>query len=175
MHKKLYILFAMLGLLTYSNDMFAQDANTKIKAIFIYNFAKYVEWPPQNLESEFVITLVTSNVSLIKELEKMALTCKVGAQKIAIKVCTKPSEVGKTNLLFLGNDKVSQIAEFNTKCLTNNILLVTEGSGLIKKGAILSFVYADNKQQFELSKINAKKAGLYVSNNLANMAKIVEQ
>ena len=175
MRKKLYILLATLGFLTYSSDMFAQDANTKIKAIFIYNFAKYVEWPPQKANADFVITLVTANSSLIKELEKMALTCKVGTQKIVVKVCTKPSEVGKTNLLFLGNDKVTQIAEYNTKCLANNILLVTEGTGLIKKGAILSFVYADNKQQFELSKINAKKAGLYVSNNLANMAKTVEQ
>lgn len=175
MRKKLYILLATLGFLTYSNDIFAQDANTKIKAIFIYNFAKYVEWPPQKANTDFVITLVTSNTGLIKELEKMALTCKVGSQKIVIKVCTKPSEIGTSNLLFLGNDKISQLNLFTSKCLTNNILLVTEGTGLIKKGAILSFVYSDNKQQFELSKINAKKAGLYVSNNLANMAKTVEQ
>ena len=36
----------------------AEEANAKIKAIYIYNFTKYIEWPDSYKEGSFVIGFI---------------------------------------------------------------------------------------------------------------------
>jgi hypothetical protein len=61
------------------------DPNAKVKAVFIYNFTKYFEWPEKMKSGNFIIQVVGSNSSLNQELAKMASSKQVGNQKLEIK------------------------------------------------------------------------------------------
>jgi hypothetical protein len=170
-----HILFSVALLFVSLFDVCAQDVNSKIKSIFIYNFTKYIEWPANQKQGDFVIGILgNSNPGLVKELEKMASLSKIGGRNFSIKVYNNVDEIGKCQLLFVIADKSNLLSAAVQKVSKNNTLVIGENSGLIKKGAVINFVYQENKQKFELSKINAEKSGLLVSSSLINMAILEE-
>ena len=166
-----FILVALFLQIVGTYNLYAQDVNSKIKSIFIYNFTKYVDWPESQKQGDFVIGILgNSNVNLIKELEKMSQLSKVGTRNFVVKVYNSVDEIGKCQLLFISSDKSNSIGGAILKVSKYNTLVIGENSGLIKKGAVINFVYQENKQKFELSKDNAEKYGLTVSSSLVNMA-----
>jgi hypothetical protein len=176
MFRKLVSLLLLLCLFTQAKLGYAQDPNTtaaKVKAVFIYNFTKYIEWPPEYKQGNFVITIVGYPV-LAEELNKMAQKNKSGAQPFTIQHVNSVSEVGKCHILYLGPGKTSGLVQAIEKVKKHSTLVITEGDGCTKKGAAINFVFHENKQKFELNKTNAGNHKLLVSSNLASLAIIVE-
>ena len=155
-------------------EVCAQDVNSKIKAIFIYNFTKYIEWPENQKQGDFVIgVLGNSNPNLIKELDKMATLSKIGSRGFVVKIYNSVEEITKCQ--FITAEKSNLITAAVQKVAKNNTLVIGENTGQIKKGAVINFVYQENKQKFELSKTNAERSGLTVSSSLINMAILDEK
>ena len=63
----------------------SSDVGTKIKAVFLYNFTKYFEWPDNKKTGNFIIYVVGKNENVIAELKGLATKKKVGNQDIEIK------------------------------------------------------------------------------------------
>lgn len=145
------------------------DTNAKIKAVFIYNFTKYIEWPQSYKEGEFTIGIV-GETPLYSELIKMTETKKVANQTLEVKKFNSPSEVTKCHILYICKDKSSNISDIIKKLKNNSTLLVTEENGLMEKGAGINFIIKDNRQKFELNKGNVEKYKLKISSNLEALA-----
>ncbi len=169
--------FLLFGcMLLQSSIINAQDPNTtnaKIKAIFIYNFTKYIEWPSEYKKGNFIITVV-GNQTLADELIKMAQKSKVGNQAFTIQHVNNINEIGKCHMLFLGSGKTALLSSAIERVKKQSTLVITESEGCAKKGAAINFVYHENKQKFELNKSNAGIHNLLVSSNLASLAIVVE-
>lgn len=150
-----------------------EDTNAKIKAVYLYNFSKYVEWPEDYKNGSFVVTVVGNSPSLMVELDKMSQK-KVGNQPIAIKNTTSISSIGKSNIVFVPIESSSQLNDIIAKVKDYSTLVVTEKPGLAKQGAAINFIVKDNKQLFELNKSNAERFKLKVSKNLAALAILID-
>jgi hypothetical protein len=168
--KKTFIVLLLSNLLFYSSS-FAQNTE-RYKALFIYNFTRYIEWP-SNGSSDFVIGILGKS-SVLNELINIADKKIVGTQTITIKKFTNTSEVSQCNILFIGNDASSQVASISASMQSKNTLIITERPGLINKGAGINFVLDEGKQRFELSKTNMQKTGLKVNTQLMEMAMVVD-
>jgi hypothetical protein len=59
--------------------------NAKCKAIYLYNFTKYIEWPEDYKTGNFVIGVYGNYPMLLTELNRMASTKTAGSQKFEIK------------------------------------------------------------------------------------------
>jgi hypothetical protein len=151
----------------------ANAVNAKIKAIFLYNFTKYIEWPPHYKKGDFIIG-VLGNTPLINELEKMAEKTKVGLQPFVIKKYNNINEIHDSHILFVASSSSDLIELAAQKLHKKSTLIISECNGCTKKGAAINFVSVENKQRFELSKSNASKNGLLVSSNLATLAILVD-
>lgn len=145
------------------------DTNAKIKAVFIYNFTKYIEWPQAYKEGEFTIGIV-GETPLYSELIKMTETKKVANQTLEVKKFSSPNDVTKCHILYVSKDKSQSLTEIIKKVKNNSTLLVTEESGLADKGSGINFIIKDNRQKFELNKSNVEKYKLKVSSNLEALA-----
>lgn len=173
-----YILLILLAYNLFASPLLAQvpdanAANSKIKAIFLYNFTKYIEWPASYKQGDFVIGVLGSS-PLVEELEKMALKSKVGTQSFIIKKFKDANEVSNCHMLYISNSKASSMEAAINKLKKTHTLIITECGGCAKKGSAINFVSVNNKQRFELNKINAGKFGLQVSSNLATLAIMVD-
>ena len=150
-----------------------EDTNAKIKAVYLYNFSKYVEWPEDYKSGSFVVTVVGNNSAMLSELDKMSQK-KVGNQSISIRSISSPSGLEKSNIVFVPFESSAFLSEVMNKVKGHSTLVVTEKPGLTKQGAAINFVIKDNKQLFELSKTNAERYKLKVSSNLSALAIQVE-
>jgi hypothetical protein len=150
------------------------DTNAKIKAVFLYNFTRYFEWPDAKKSGNFVIQVVGKNEALIKELTKMAETKTVGSQKM--EVVNTPAYDGKSkpHMLFLLPDVSKVLPDATSKLKGKGSLIIAENAGAAKSGAAINFVIIDNKQKFEYSKASAVKAGLKTSEDFKALAIAVD-
>jgi Fe-S cluster assembly iron-binding protein IscA len=149
------------------------DTNAKIKAVYLYNFTRYFEWPNAMQEGNFVICTVGSNSGLNTELNKLAGQKMVGNQKIEIKTVNSVAEAGKSNIVYLLGDNSSLLKDAMSVYKGKGTLVITEKSGMAKAGAVINFIIQENKQKFELNTSSATKTGLKVSSNLKDLAAVV--
>jgi hypothetical protein len=174
---KILIKYSLVFILAFTSLSFQQqnfDPNAKVKAVFLYNFTKYFEWPEKMKSGNFIIQIVGSNNSLNAELNKMASSKQVGTQKLEIMISSTVDYTLKPHIIFLLNESSDLLRDVNSKYKGKGTLIITEKSGLAKLGAAINFVVADNKQKFEYSKNNAVKAGLKTSDGLNSLAIVVD-
>ena len=170
MLRRIFILL-FLASLGFSSKAQLQDPVSRIKVMFLYNFTKYIEWPQDYKQGDFVIgVLGGASENLKKELEKLASTKKAGIQTIVVKNYNSVAEIEKCHLLFIPESKSNLLEEATAKCKKNSTLIVTEKDGLAKRGSAINFVVKDNKQNFELNKGNIERYNLNVSTNLLSLA-----
>lgn len=150
-----------------------EDTNAKIKAVYLYNFSKYVEWPEEYKNGSFVVTVIGNNPYLLAELEKMSQK-KVGTQPISIKSISSVSSIEKSNIIFVPFESSGELTEIINKMKGRSTLVVTEKPGLAKQGAAINFIIKENKQLFELNKSNAERYKLKISSSLIPLAILVD-
>lgn len=148
------------------------DTNAKIKSIFIYNYTKYIEWPKDYREGNFIIGII-GNESLKKELIAMSEIKKVGDQKIEI-IEFKPESIGKCNMLILSREKNAYFETVVKKIKGKPTLLITEGEGYASNGSCINFVVVNNRLKFEMNKKNIESRGLKLNSGLESLAILVE-
>lgn len=143
------------------------------KAVFLYNFTKYFEWPEKMKSGNFIIHVIGSNTSLSAELNKMATSKQIGNQKLEIKSSTNLDASLQPHIIFLLNESSDMLKEISLKYKGKGALVVTEKGGLAKSGSAINFVAIDSKLKFEYNKANALKAGLKTSEGLNSLAIVV--
>ena len=168
--KKILVLVALaLGLFT-NMGVFAQADNdvtySKYLAACLYSFSRYVNWPIDKKNGDFMITVV-GNKDVYNDLQQMTSGRMVGSQPIVVKFSKTANEVSNINhIVFLS---VSQ-SNFAPKLETNGTLLVAEREGSVQKGASVDFVNVDDVIKFEISKTNMTKQGLQLSSFLEKLS-----
>ena len=145
------------------------DTNSKMKAIFIMNFTKLIEWPKSYREGNFVVGVVGES-PLYLELSKMAKTKRIANQTLQIKKFTTANDVSDCHILYVSKSKSQDISSVLKKVKTHSTLIITEKEGLADKGSGINFIVKNNRQKFELNKNNVEKYKLKVSSNLEALA-----
>ena len=173
------IKYSLLVVLAFSSVSFQQpfDSNQLVarqKAVFLYNFTKYFEWPGKMKSGNFIIHVIGSNPHINGELNKMASSKQVGNQKIEIKASNAIDGSIQPHIIFLLNESSELLKDISSKFKGKGALIVTEKSGLAKSGSAINFVAVDSKLKFEYSKANAVKAGLKTSEELKSLAIAVD-
>jgi len=169
MKKIAFILFSFLIINTGFVKFGSVDMNSKIKAVFIYNFTKYIEWPKAYRQGNFVIGMMGDS-PLYEELIKMAKVKKVANQSLQILKFNDVEEIKKCQILFISKTKSEELRSVIKKVKTNSTLIVTENEGLVDEGAGINFVVKDNRQKFELNKANVESHKLKISSTLEALA-----
>lgn len=169
------LIFIFCVLTAFSQTKSAQnvDTNAKIKAVFLYNFTKYIEWPEASKNGEFTIGILGENETLYAELEKMSKVKKVANQTFSIKNYNSISELNVPHILYIPADSTEELNKAVEKLKGKSTLIVTEKPGLAKKGSTINFVIVGSRQKFELNKVNAKKHNLKVASTLEKLAVLV--
>ncbi len=149
------------------------DTNSKFKAVFIYNFTKYIEWPKAYRDGDFVVGVIGES-PLYQELVKMAKTKKVANQSLKIIKYNSLNDLHKCHILYLSRGKSSEIYKVIKKVKSNSTLIITEEGGLADKGSGINFIVKNNRLKFELNKTNVEKHKLKISSSLEALAIIVK-
>ncbi len=167
---KQIVLFAFLALLC-SRGLQAQ--NEKFKALFIYNFTKYLDWPAGFSQGDFVIGILGST-AIEDELKIIAQKKQVGNMTIVISHFNTPESVTKCHLLFIPSSKSDNLGTITGKFGKTASIIITDEQGLAQKGSDINFVVKEGKQNFEINKTNILGKGLKIDPALLNLGIVIQ-
>jgi hypothetical protein len=165
--KAVKMMLIAVGLLIGIYNSNAQDA--KGMATHVYNFIKFIDWPAASQNGEFIVGVV-GETPVYQELEKLFAGRKAYNQPIVLKKFADPASVSRCHVIFLPDNYCDKIDYIKNKSKLYNTLIVCERSGMIKKGAAISFITQDSKLRYEVCRTNITNNGLYVDNKLELLA-----
>ena len=148
----------------------------RIKAAFLYNFAKFVEWPPEAFDDEdsTLVLGVLGDDPFGAALQ--SLTGKtVRGRRLTIKRFDSLLDISDCHILFITSSVQEQQQEALESLEGSNVLTVGEIQRFAQMGGIINFVIRKNKIRFEINLDAGKRAGLMISSQLLNLAESVVQ
>lgn len=164
-------LFVLLAVLFCRIDSYGQTE--KLKTIFIYNFSKYIQWPPESSSGNFEIGIV-GETPMFSELQKMAKTRKIGNQQIVVNQFSTINEVENEHIVFVAMGSSALLPELIQKTNSSPTLVITEKGGLMSKGSCINFLFDSGKLTYEISKSNIESHSLKVSSQLLTLGKEIQ-
>jgi hypothetical protein len=186
MLRRLGILMAILGMtLNWTSPAYAQagDADSSeylIKAGFIYNFAKFVEWPSATFsqpDSPIVIGVVGTD-PFGNVLDHIVEDKKIGPRGFVVKRYKGGKDLKDLKdckILFVSASEKAHIDEILQSVKGLPILTVGETAGFAERGGVIRFTLEDNRVRFEVNVDAAHQAELNISSRLLTLARIIPQ
>jgi len=176
---KIALLWLPLLLLTGSPEpLGAETAVTKeyqVKAAFLYNFGKFVEWPaavmPQGT-SPIVVGVFGKN-PFGAELEKLVRDKTINEHPIKIRQPQTPEDLRSCHMVFVSEEEGKRLPELLAALKGASVLTVGESQKFAELGGIINFVQEDGKLRFEINGDSAVSARLRISAQLLKLAKTV--
>ena len=147
------------------------DEESKLKAAFVYNFTKYIDWDVPNMD-EFTIGVLGSS-SIYNSLIEIARTKTVNDKRIVIRHFNKPEEIINCNILFISANTTHTPEPVLSK-VGKGTLTVSEESGFAEQGTAFNFFVKNDKLKFEANVKSINAAGLKASSQLLKLAIIVD-
>jgi hypothetical protein len=168
------VLFAIaLGLFPGSlSEAADQPSADQIKAVFLLNFTKFIEWPPESMgrpDSTFNIC-VLGNDALGSALDQVVSGEAVYGRKVTVQKVDREPSPGNCKILYFGeHDTSSRLLEEPE----HGVLTVGESERFARDGGMIGFVIENRRVSFVINRPAADAAGLRLSSKLLAVAKAV--
>jgi hypothetical protein len=146
-----------------------------LKAAFLYNFAKFVDWPP----SAFPEPNASFRICVLgRDPFGGSLQAAVGGEEIAGHKLTvvRTDSLSKPTgcqILFISRSERDHAAQVLAAVRESPVLTVADTPGFLEQGGIINFLLEGGKVRFEINKEAADKAGLTISSKLLQLARRV--
>jgi hypothetical protein len=148
----------------------------QIKAKYIYNFTRFVDWPEESFEnpdSPFVIGIIGNDPYGI-DLDKTIEGKQIKNRRFIIRRCQNIEDLSSCHILFIGVDKGAQRSQIFNKIKNKCILTVGDEEHFARDGGMINFIIMKKRIRFEINREAVKQSHLKMSTNLLKMAVIIE-
>ena len=149
-----------------------------VKVAYLYNFAKFIEWPPEALgdaHASFVICMLGTGMSegAMPTLQGKSLRGK----KVTVKYFAQATNVkpGACHILFVITSERDRVRRIITRMAKQPVLTVGDAEGFARQGGMINFITQQNKTRFAINVDAAQRAGLRIRSKLLKLGKIVEE
>ncbi len=145
----------------------------KTKAVFIYNFMKYMHWAGDDTTRPFKIRVIgcCGVFDPLKDIEKKKT---VRNRKIEVKQIKNTEEIDTCHILFISKTEKKRLQEILDTAGTRNILTISDTEGFAERGVVINFKIIEGKIRFEINKAVLETMKLRISSQLLKLALFVE-
>jgi hypothetical protein len=147
----------------------------EVKAAFLYNFTRFVEWPPEALRdpgAPFVIAIVGHD-PFGAVIDETVAGKTAGGRPIEVRRVPRVEEARDAQIVFVSSSERSNLAAILKALDRPGILTVGDTDGFAMRGGAINFTLQARKVRFEINPIVAEQAGLKVSSQLLKLATLV--
>ncbi len=152
----------------------AEPLEYQVKAAFLLNFTKFVQWPASAFADEHspLAICILGEDPFGNTLTEIVKGETVNGRDIVVQRMRRP-EPKSCQVLYVAKsekDAARTLADLGTGVLT-----VGEGEKFLRDGGIIAFVIQDRRVRFDIDQAAAAKARLTLSSRLMNVARSVEK
>jgi len=154
----------------------AQSATEyQVKAAFLFNFAKFVEWPADAFPSPDapLQVCVMGHDPFGRDFEQIIVDKAVNGHRIEVAHPDGLPRARACHILFVASSEKSRIRQILQGLNGASVLTVADSDGLAALGGIINFVLDEGRVRFEINLKAAELAHLKLSARLLTVAKAV--
>jgi hypothetical protein len=146
----------------------------QVKAAFIYNFTKFVEWPPGVFESsDSPISICVLGQNLFGHVLQEAVRGKsVNGRMLVVSGIPDARSATRCQILFVSSFERMRFGAILGE-LRTGILTVGETDGFIEAGGIINLKLESGKTQIQININAAEQSGVRISSKLLSLAQII--
>jgi YfiR/HmsC-like len=168
----------LAGWVVLSPSVLAQQSKPQeyqIKAVYLYNFSKFVQWPQTTENKDTFAICVLGHDPFGAALDNVLVGEKIEQKAMVAQRITDVQEAAKCQILFIAISESSRAKQILSSLGKNSILTVSDIANFSLIGGMIQFVVQDNKVRFEVNLSAAEKAGLTFSSQLLKVASAVRK
>ena len=147
----------------------------KIKAVFLFNFAQFVDWPADALgaaDAPLVIGVLGED-PFATALDDTVRNETVKSRKLVVRRFQRVEDIGPCHILFIAHSEAERIDQIIAALRGRSILTVSDITGSAQRGVMIRFMTEKNRIRLRINLEAAKAVHLVLSSKLLRPAEIV--
>jgi hypothetical protein len=143
----------------------------EVKAAFIYNFAKFVDWPA-SVGSKLRLCVVGKSPfgSALDDIKGRM----VKERKLEVLQLDSASSLADCQMLFVSASEERNLDRIVARTRATDTLLISDSEGFARRGIMINLYVEEGKIRFEINLSAVRRSGLSVSSKLLSLGRLVE-
>lgn len=155
---------------------FGQESEYQIKAVFLEQFTRFIEWPESSSVSDsskpFIIAVIGEN-PFGPILGNTYEERRIKDKDVELRYISSIDEIDSVHILFISDSNRKILPDIINFTKNKPILTIGDAEGFAQKNVLINFYQSDDRIKFEINEKAVHESGLVVSYILFNLAKIV--
>jgi hypothetical protein len=163
------LLFATRG------DAQAPLDEAEVKAAFVYNFLKFVEWPPDSgrgPQDAFVVAIIGGGATA-EATERFLATKLVGERPLLVRRVKWDHSLDGLDAVFVAERDAKKRQRVFDSAAAATVLTIGEGEEFASTGGVIALLVENRKVRFDIDTGAAQSANLRVSSKLLALTRVV--
>jgi hypothetical protein len=147
----------------------------QVKAVFLFNFSRFVEWPPQAFTTPtepFVIGILGSD-PFGARMDEAVHGELINQHPMIIRRFRSAADIGNCQILYIDRSERERVKPILAALDHRNTLTVADSEGAAGQGVMIELSTENNRIRLRINADAAKAAGLTISSKLLRPAEIV--
>lgn len=147
----------------------------QVKAAFLYNFAKFVEWPESDASeaSKQLVLGILGKDPFGEDIRTIAGK-RVKDRTLYVIRAQRLEELDNCQILFISASMKGHVHTVLKKMDGKPVLTVSDSRGFAHQGVMINLITIDNKIRFEINPDAVERSGLKISSQLLKLATLVK-
>jgi len=172
------LLLASVALLSLSAARgSAAVSESDVKAAFIYNCAKFVEWPKDAFPADTapIQIAVIGDDEFAGKLKTLLADKKAQGRSFEVKRIFIPQEAKNFQIVFISNSENRRLQQILDAAKKSSVLTIGETEQFMDLGGMINLFFEDTQLRFDVNADAAEKAKLVISSKLLRLARRVRK
>jgi len=169
------LLACAISLLWPGRTLAQTDLEYQVKAAFLLNFAKFVEWPPSafaDADSPVAICILGKD-PFGRTIDELVQGEAANGRKLMVRRISQLPAPQACQVVFVEGSAKDVAKTLNG--LGRGVLTVGEGGSFLHDGGIITFVIENRRVRFDINQTAAESAALKLSSKLLSVARSIEK
>jgi len=149
----------------------------QVKAAFLYNFAKFVEWPEEAFQnqSEPLMVCVLGEDPFGRAFDDVVAGKKIDGRALAVRRMSDARQAKGCRMLFVSSSEPKSVLSVLAALNESGVLTVGDSGSAAAGGMIINFILDGGKIRFAINTAAAEREKLRFSSRLLSLAIIVKK
>jgi len=152
----------------------AKASEAQVKAVFLFNFAQFVDWPPEAVpdsQAPLVIGILGED-PFGDFLDATVRGERRGSRPFAIRRYQRVGDIKGCDILFI-NRSAGDPEEILARLKNRPILTVSDAERFAERGGMIRFVTDRGRIRLQINPLSAEAAHLTISSKLLRVAEVI--
>jgi len=172
---RIFLIATFAFLLAFAARAQTASPEYKLKAVYLYNFVQYVDWPPDAFadpQSPLIIG-VLGNDPFGSVLEETVKDEVVKNRRLEVHRFKNVKEIKECHVLFVSASEKDKLKSILAALKGRSILTVGDMENFAQGGGVVRLITENNKIHFRINLEAVKESRLSISSKLLQLAEIM--